>query len=88
MTNKKPDDKKLVVKNEDYITALYCILQSMKDQDPIVINAKAFRELSFCKEKIKVEYNADLDAYRFSLKDLKRKRTILTKSKRLVLPPF
>lgn len=83
MPNKQPEKKedKLVFKTEQYMTALYCILQSM---GVAIIRAGAFKDLSNCKDKILVEYNKESDAYRLTLKPVKRKRGIITPSKRII----
>lgn len=81
MPSKKPEkEDKLVFKNEQYITALYCILEGM---GIAIIKASAFKELSNCKDKILVEYNEKIDAYRLTLKT-KRKRGIIKPRRKII----
>lgn len=84
MQNKKPEknEDKLIFKDEQYITALYCILQGM---GVVVIRADAFRDLSNCKDKILVEYNEKADAYRLSLRPVKRKKGIIKPRRKIII---
>lgn len=84
MPNKKPDEKnedKLIFKTEQYITALFVLLQF---KDAIIIEAKTFKKYPNCKDKILVEYNKDKDAYKLRLKPVKRKRGIIKPNRRII----
>jgi hypothetical protein len=75
------DEKKLIVKDGDYIAALYFVLKHVV-KVPVMINGKAMKEMSEAKNLIKVDFNAELDAYRFSIKK-KQNRSIITPDKRI-----
>ena len=77
----KQIDNKLTVREADYIAALYSVLQLVGS---IIVKAEAFKNSDNCKDLICVEYNKELDAYRFKLKK-KRNRGIVTPNKELIV---
>ncbi len=82
--NRQPKKKKdkLVFKTDQYMTALYVAIGT---KGPLAIKAKAFEDFKNCKPKLKVEYSAEHDAYKISIRTKKKTRIVKPKRKRILL---